>query len=124
LPGLPRWTAGYPGWRQLNSDPLPPRDADPHLGTKNVFVSRPAHGGAYPVGTVVVKEGFRPGKDFVGLIATMRKLDGANPEHNDWVFVEWTRDATNAPFEELASGGVCSSCHAGVAGQDYVFTRP
>jgi hypothetical protein len=124
LPGLPRWTAGYRGWTQVNTEPIPPRDADPHLGTKNVFASRPAQGGVYPDGTIIVKEAFRPGKDFIGLIATMRKTKGANPEHNDWVFVEWARDAANEPFTELASGGVCEGCHSGVAGQDYVFTRP
>jgi Cytochrome P460 len=123
FPGLPEWTAGYRRWTKLNADLLPPRDSDPHLGTKNVFASRPARGGTYPVGTIVVKEGFRPGKDFVGLIATMRKIQGRNPEHDDWVFVEWAREAPSEPFTELASGGVCESCHQGVADQDYVFTR-
>ena len=102
---------------------LPPRDSDPHLGTKNVYVSAEAVDGVYPVGTMIVKEGFRPDKDFVGLIATMRKLEGENPEVNDWVFVEWAREEAGAPFTELASGGVCESCHGGVASQDYVFTQ-
>jgi hypothetical protein len=53
----------------------------------------------------------------------MRKIAGANPSANNWVFVEWTRDSADAPFTELASGAVCQSCHSGVAGQDYVFTR-
>ena len=86
-------------------------------------MSSEAVGGVYPAGTMIVKEGFRPDKDFVGLIATMRKLEGWNPEVNDWVFVEWSREAAGSPFTELASGGVCESCHAGVAGQDYVFTQ-
>ena len=123
LPGLPAWTAGYRNWEKLNRAPLPPRDSDPHLGTKNVFVSMPAVDGTYAPGTIVVKEGFRPGKDFVGLVATMRKLDGENPEHHDWVFVEWARESPGAPFAELASGAVCESCHSGVADRDYVFTR-
>ena len=123
LPGLPPWTAGYRRWEKLNAAPLPPRDSDPHLGTKNVYASRPSRNGAYPPGTIVVKEGFRPGKDFVGLVATMRKLEGRNPAHNDWVFVEWARESPGQPFTELASGGVCESCHSGVADRDYVFTR-
>jgi hypothetical protein len=122
LPGLPRFAAGYRSWTKLNSKPLPPRESDPHLGTKNVYVSTEAARGEYPVGTVVVKEGFRPGKDFIGLIATMRKIEGADPEHNDWVFVEWAREAGGEAFTELASGAVCSSCHVGAADQDYVFT--
>jgi Cytochrome P460 len=124
LPGLPDWTAGYRGWTKLNAAPLAPREADPHLGTKNVFASRPrGEDGTFPVGTIVVKEGFRPDKDFVGLIATMRKLEGMDPEHNDWVFVEWDRGAASDDFEILARDDVCTGCHSGVADQDYVFTR-
>src|ERR671914_48140 len=48
----------------------------------------------------------RPGKDFIGLVATMRKIEGADPEHNDWVFVEWARESADEPFTELASGQV------------------
>jgi hypothetical protein len=122
-PGLPAWTAGYAEWSRLNAAPIPPRDSDPHLSTKNVYASRPATGGVFPPGTIVVKEGVRPGTTFVGLIAAMRKLAGANPEHDDWVFVEWSRNAAGDPFTKLAEGAVCESCHAGAAGGDYVFTQ-
>lgn len=122
LPGLPGWTAGYREWMKLNADPIPPRDSDPHLGTKNVYASRQKLRDAYPPGTVIVKEARRPGADFVGLVAGMRKVPGSNPGHNDWVFVEWTRESRDAPFTELARGAVCESCHSGVAPQDYVFT--
>lgn len=123
LPGLPGWTAGYREWMRLNADPIPPRDSDPHLGTKQVYASRQRLRNAYPPGTVIVKEARRPGADFVGLVAGMRKVPGRNPDHNDWVFVEWTRESRDAPFTELARGAVCESCHSGVAGQDYVFTQ-
>ena len=122
LPGLPAWTAGYRAWRKLNAKPLPERDPDPHRGTKNVFASKAAAEAAFPAGTVIVKEAFRPGADFVGLIAAMRKQPGRNPDHNDWVFIEWTRDAANEPFTELARGDVCTSCHVGASERDYVFT--
>jgi len=122
LPGLPSWTAGYRDWMKLNAGPIPPRDADPHLGTKNVYASRERRRDLYPAGTVIVKEARRPGADFVGLVAGMRKVPGSNPSHNDWVFVEWTRDSRDEPFTELARGAVCESCHSGVAPQDYVFT--
>ena len=65
----------------------------------------------------------RPGADFIGLIAIMRKRAGADPENNDWVFVEYTRDARGARFQEIASGSVCSSCHMSARDLDYVFTR-
>jgi hypothetical protein len=123
-PGVPRFVAGYPSWFKLNDAPIPPRQSDPHDGTKNVFASKRRNTDArFPNGTIVVKEAMRPGADFVGLIAIMRKRPGADPAHNDWVFVEYTRDAPDARFQEIASGSVCWSCHMGAQDLDYVFTR-
>lgn len=123
-PGTPKFIAGYTQWTRLNDAPIPPRESgDAHLGTKNVYISQEiGANGRFPIGTIVVKEANRPGKDFIGLIATMRKQKGADPEHNDWVFVEYTRDARDERFSEIASGAVCWSCHAGAADSDYVFT--
>jgi Cytochrome P460 len=122
-PGAPKFIAGYRGWPKLNERPIGPRDSDPHLGTKNVYVSEAQRAnGRFPNGTIVVKEATRPGKDFIGLLATMRKERGVDPEHNDWIFVEYTREAANKPFSELARGTVCWSCHVGAADSDYVFT--
>jgi hypothetical protein len=53
----------------------------------------------------------------------MRKQRGADPEHNDWVFVEYTREAAGATFGEQAAGAVCWSCHVGARDLDYVFTE-
>ena len=126
-PGLPRYVAGYKQWYKLNRRPLPPRASDPHQGTKNVYASRrPRRRGVrirYPYGTIVVKEARRPGKRYIGLVAIMRKLRGSNPEHNDWKFVEYARDAPGARFETIASGAVCSGCHVGARKRDYVWTR-
>lgn len=123
-PGAPAFVAGYRSWIKLNSEPIPPRDADPHNGTKDVFVSRRAGtNGLYRNGTVVVKEAARPGTDFIGLIATMRKKAGADPAHNDWIFIEYTRDSPDEPFAEIARGAVCWSCHIGAEATDYVFTQ-
>ena len=122
-PGVPGFVAGYRGWIKLNAEPIPPRDSDPHNGTKNVFASRRVGGnGRFPNGTVVVKEATRPGADFIGLVAIMRKQRGADPAHNDWVFVEYTREAANARFGLQAEGAVCYGCHVGAADRDYVFT--
>ena len=125
LPGLPAYTAGYRGWTKLNRRPLPRRSADPHDGTKNVYASKLPRRGSkrFPRGTVIVKEALRPGKKHVGLIAVMRKLQGANPRHNDWVMIEWTRDSATERFTELARGDVCTACHVGAKANDYVFTR-
>jgi hypothetical protein len=132
LPGLPDDTAGYNTWLRLNANPIPPIDGgDAHRGTKNVFVNQTreaiAPGGQqqfpYPEGTIVVKESTRPGADFIGLIAIMRKKQGSDPAHNDWTFVEYTRNAADAEFSEVASGGVCTGCHSGARDTDYVWTR-
>lgn len=122
--GVPGFVAGYRGWTKLNDAPIPPRDADPHNGTKNVYVSREQFAnGRYPADTIVVKDAVRPGADFIGLIAIMRKEPGADPAHRNWVFVEYTRDARDEPFQEVASGAVCWSCHMGALDNDYVFTE-
>jgi hypothetical protein len=123
-PGVPDFVAGYRDWAKLNDAPILPRDSDPHNGTKDVFASKERlENGRFPVGTVVVKEATRPGADFIGLIAIMRKQRGADPEHNDWVFVEYTREAADATFGEQAAGAVCWSCHVGARDLDYVFTE-
>jgi Cytochrome P460 len=123
LPGLPGYTAGYDTWVKLNRKPIPPRSSgDAHLGTKNVYASRsPRANGVFPAGTIIVKESVRPGKDFLGLIAVMRKEQGADPAHNDWRFVEFTRDGRQDRFTETASDSICWTCHMGAAKTDYVW---
>jgi hypothetical protein len=121
-PGVPLFVAGYRDWVKLNRRPIPPRASDPHNGTKNVFAARRPADGVFPNGSIVVKEAVRPGADFVGLIAIMRKRAGADPEHHDWILVEYTRESAGARFRETASGTVCWSCHVGAETGDYVFT--
>ena len=132
LPGLPDDIAGYTQWLKLNAEPIPPvPGGDPHNGTKNVYVNKTREDIApngkqqfpYPDGSIVVKEAYRPGKDFVGLIAIMRKKAGVDPDHNDWEFIEYVRNAPDAEFRVIAKDGVCWNCHAGVKDIDYVFTE-
>jgi hypothetical protein len=122
-PGLPAYTAGYGDWRQLTRKPVPPRESgDAHLGTKRIFASKQRRGnGLFPNGTILVKEAQRPGKDFVGLIAVMRKERGADPAHNDWLFIEWTRESPDERFAVTARDAVCWTCHAGAEQTDYVW---
>jgi hypothetical protein len=130
LPGLPNDVAGYEKWLKLNAKPIPPRAADPHNGDKNIYVNQAratiAPGGQqkfpYPEGSIVVKEATRPGKDFIGLIAIMRKIKGTDPAHNDWMFVEYVRDGKDDAFREIAKGAICWGCHIGAKDTDYVFT--
>jgi Cytochrome P460 len=125
LPGLPKSIAGYREWTKLNKASIAPRDSDPHLGTKEVYASKQMRAnGLFPEGTIIVKEATRPGKDFLGLIAIMRKERGADPAHNDWLFVEYTRESKSERFSEVASGAVCYGCHVGAEETDYVWTAP
>jgi hypothetical protein len=128
LPGLPDYTAGYRDWLLLNEEPIPPNPAgDAHLGTKNVYASleadRSSGSAVYPDGTIIVKEANRPDTDFIGLIAAMRKTAGADPEHGDWVFVEWTRSSPDVRFAETARDAVCWSCHVGAEQTDWVWVH-
>lgn len=132
LPGLPDDVAGYTQWLKLNAEPIPPvPGGDPHNGTKNVYVNKTREDIApngeqqfpYPDGSIVVKEANRPGKDYVGLIAIMRKKAGVDPAHNDWEFIEYVRNAPDAEFSVIAKDGVCWGCHARVEDIDYVFTE-
>ena len=131
LPGLPDDVAGYERWLKLNAQPIPPRDADPHNGTKNVYANQAratiAPNGQqkfpYPDGCIIVKESTRPGANFIGLIAIMRKAKGSDPVHNDWTFVEYTRGGADDAFREVAKGAVCWGCHSAAANTDYVYTR-
>ena len=131
LPGLPDDVAGYTQWLKLNAEPIPPvPGGDPHNGTKNVYVNKTREDIApngeqqfpYPDGSIVVKEASRPGKDYVGLIAIMRKQAGVDPAHNDWEFIEYVRNAPDAEFRVIAKDGVCWGCHSAVEDIDYVFT--
>ncbi len=132
LPGLPEDVTGYERWLKLNAEPIPPvAGADPHNGNKNVYVNQTRDTIApddvqqfpYPDGSIVVKEAFRPNKDYVGLIAIMRKVAGSDPDHNDWEFIEYTRNAPDDEFSVIASGRICWNCHAQVEDKDYVFTE-
>jgi hypothetical protein len=122
-PAWPGYTAGYAEWTRLTRKPIPPRESgDAHLGTKEVFASKKRRAnGLFPNGTIIVKEAQRPGRDFIGLIAVMRKERGADPAHNDWRFIEWTRESPDERFAVTARDAVCWSCHAGAEQTDYVW---
>jgi hypothetical protein len=121
LPGLPQWTAGYTAWAKVNHAPIPARPSDAHRGRKNVYASKRARNGRYPVGTVIVKEVRRPGTSFVGVIAAMRKLPNRSA-NNGWEMIEWDRVSGRSRFGILAQGVICYGCHIG-AKPDYVFTK-
>ena len=126
FPGVPAYIAGYKRWPKHNRRPIPPRTSDPHDSQKNIYVSKPLRRDQkrYAVGTIIVKEGREPGTKFVKLVAVMRKIRGFSRQHNDWQFIEWSRQSRDSRFTEVARGTVCYSCHVGARSRDYVWFKP
>ena len=122
LPGIPGAFLPYKHWHRVNAKPIRPTPTTAHgADVKNVYASKPATGGRYPYGTIVVKEGLT--RKFVSLIATMRKVKGADAKHGDWVFVEYARSSATSRFSKIADGAVCWSCHQLAKKTDWIFTR-
>jgi hypothetical protein len=128
--GLPAYTAGYEDWLRLNAQPIPPSPNAPHGdGDKNVYVSATraeiTSGGdqqyPYPDGTVVLKTA-GVGSDPAGIIAVMRKIEGSDPAHGDWDFIEWSRSSEGSAYTLLAEDQVCWSCHMVAEQTDWVYT--
>lgn len=119
--GLPAYVTGYSQWPKLNAKPIL-GGSSAHQGTKNVYVSKRKAGTRYPVGTIVVKAATPPGKKWLSLVATMRKVKGS--ANGGWRWEEFTRSSSSARFTKVGfpeSG--CAACHAQAKTRDYVVTR-
>lgn len=119
--GLPAYVAGHAKWPKLNRVPIR-GGSGAHRGTKNVYASKRKTGTRYPVGAIVVKTATPPGKSWLSLVATMRKVKGN--ANGGWRWEEFTRTSPTARFAKVGfpeSG--CAACHAQAKANDYVFTR-
>lgn len=119
--GLPRYVDGYAQWPKLNRAPIRGGSAA-HRGTKNVYASKRRRGARFPLGTIVVKTATPPGKTWLSLVATMRRVKGT--ANGGWRWEEFTRSARSQRFTKVGfpeSG--CAACHAQARARDYVFTR-
>ena len=119
--GLPTYINGYAKWAKLNAKPISGGSAA-HQGTKNVYASKRKTGVRYPVGTIVVKVATPPGKRWLSLVATMRKITGTT--NGGWRWEEFTRSSPTARFTKVSfpqSG--CAACHMQAKRNDYVFTK-
>lgn len=119
--GLPAYIEGYSKWAKLNKRPIV-GGSPAHQGTKNVYASRRRQGARYPVGTVIVKTATPPGRDWLSLVATMRRIK--RTANGGWRWEEFTRSSPSRRFSKIAfpeSG--CAACHAQAKANDYVFTR-
>jgi hypothetical protein len=120
-PGLPAYVDGYAGWQKVNGEPIKGGSAA-HQGTKNVYTSKRKTGARYPPGTIVVKAATPPGKKWLSLVATMRKIQGN--ANGGWRWEEFTRSSPTARFAKVGfPQPSCAACHAQAKKNDYVFTR-
>jgi hypothetical protein len=119
--GLPKYVDGYAKWPKVNAKPIR-GGSSAHPGTKNVYASKRKAGKRYPVGAIVVKTATPPGKRWLSLVATMRRIKGTT--NGGWRWEEFTRSSPTARFTKVAfpeSG--CAACHMQARANDYVFTR-
>ena len=109
---------------QMNREPLHATPDDPHEGIKNVYACGISQedlaarkvGEPYPDGTLIVKESSREDQDYVWLVATMKKVDGA------WEWREYTRNFASEDFLRLGvPEQTCIDCHTKVAGNDFLY---
>ncbi len=132
--GIPEETRDYYSWLKINATPIPPAANAPHTpsnGNKNIFVNQAREilvkSGQqvfpYPDKSIIVKEALNKEKNYVELIAIMKKIAGKDPQHNDWEFTEYTRNSPNDAFRLSAKDGICWSCHVGAKETDYVFEK-
>lgn len=120
-PGIPSYVDGYSGWPKLNRVPIK-GGSIAHQGTKSVYASKRKVGTRYPVGAIIVKTAMPPGKRWLSLVATMRKVK--TRANGGWRWEEFTRSSPASRFTKVAfpeSG--CAACHMQAKANDSVFTR-
>jgi hypothetical protein len=109
--------------QQMNQNPIPRYDGDPHAGTKNVYACNVdiavlrANTRPFPDGTVIVKNSTKENANYPWLVATARKQGGT------WKWDEYTRNFEDEDFVRiLASESVCTNCHEAAEHADWIFT--
>lgn len=119
--GLPAYVNGYTTWPKLNAKPIR-GGSSAHQGVKNVYASKRKVGRRYPIGAIVVKTATPPGKRWLSLVATMRKIKVS--ANGGWRWEEFTRSSPTARFTKIAfPESSCAACHAQAKTNDYVFTK-
>ena len=78
--------------------------------------------GQFPANAIVVKENYMPDSTLAA-VTTMYKVEGYNPDANDWFWVKHLPDGS-VDAGGNAQGRVpgCIGCHGAQAANDYIFT--
>lgn len=86
----------------------------------NDLASRAPAGGAVqelPAGSIIVKENYMPDSTFAAA-TVMTKVDGYNPDHDDWLFAKYDSEGAAEAFGRAAG---CQGCHE-QAENAYIYT--
>ena len=133
---LPEDIHGYLGWNRANVNKN--FIESPHPEAKDVYYNDIAAETIdtaeavadmefpFAEGSIFVKETLDPDSLQVPVITTMRKVDGFDPDNNDWQYGMFERqeDGTFAGewFDADAEmAAMCVECHTAVADQDFTF---
>jgi hypothetical protein len=76
-------------------------------------------GGAFPEGSVIVKELYNTANGSLQLLAVMEKAPGNSAAGNGWLWGEYETDG-KAVFSTSKKGDGCTSCHNDAGNRDYV----
>lgn len=129
-------TNDYTTWASWPTDDVNTEDfsgflqsGEPHGMTVRIFVNdralaaieRDDFNGILPPGSIVVKENYmgtveEPGE--LAAITIMYKVDGFNPEANDWF---WVKAAPKGAVDAAGAVEGCIACHAQEGNSDYLL---
>ncbi len=129
-------TNDYTAWASWPSDDVNIEDfsgllpgQEPHGVAVRIFVNdralaaieRDDFNGILPPGSIVVKENYmgtveEPGD--LAAITVMYKVDGFNPEANDWF---WVMSAPEGAVDAAGAVDMCIACHAQEGNSDYLL---
>ena len=76
--------------------------------------------GSIPNGGIIIKENYTPDAVF-DLITLMYKVDGFDPENNDWF---WAKIGAAGDVQAEGKLVGCQACHGGGRANDFVLTAP
>ena len=88
------------------------------------YVNPPAYGavigkkGVLPPDSIIVKENYTEDGEFKAT-TVMYKVEGYNPEHNDWFWLKVLADGT---VDQEGRPDGCQVCHAELKDNDYIWT--
>lgn len=102
----------------------------PHGSYLRVFANRTARNaeGDLPANSIIVKENFADDMETLVSITAMYKVDGFDPENDNWYYVKFNPDGsvarTPADSGSRKIAGrfqACIDCHKDAGGDDFVF---